>query len=118
MSYGKFAIDCLRSDLGFYREIDRAWVIVYQGSGHSDGPLYFKDVQDDGDGLKAGSIKNCVLFGTYEEACEAAQRSNYIRKLSPNLRRIVQITIEVVHRVDMLEDRPIGVLDALAEIKP
>jgi len=116
MSYGKFAIDILKSDLGFYREVDGQWVVVYQGLGQGNGPLYLR--VEDGMHPAAGNINSCTLFGTYEEACAGARQSQYIMEGMPNvLARVVQLKIKVDVQIDILEDRPIGVLDALAEIK-
>ncbi len=114
MSYGTFAIDILRSDLGFYREVDGAWVVVYQAI-KGTGPIYLRLTDEISKGWTAGSIQNCTLFETYEQACKAALMSDYVRKVT-SLGRVVRLRIKVDVQVDMLEDRPIGVLDALAEL--
>lgn len=132
MSYGKFAIDILRSDLGFFREINGSWIVVYQGENEQlkNYPLYLKlkkpsplsplsPLSPSQEGWAAAGIENCTLFESYDEACEGARQSSYIMRGEPNvLSRIVQITIKVDVQIDLLEDRPINALDALAEIKP
>jgi len=121
VSYGVHAVECLKSDLGFWREVDGKWVVVYQGE--NSGPLYLKIFNPEPggravtvrDGWGASGISECTLFDTYAEACEGAQRSSYIMNLL-SLARIIQIKIKVEATIDLLEDRPINVLDALAEI--
>jgi hypothetical protein len=126
-TYGEFAIDCLRSDLGFWRDVDDKWVVVYQGESGSmstSGPMYLR-VWDPDEADKAGmlsqwsaaGIENCTLFDTYEEACAGARMSEYIMRPF-SMARVVQLKIKVDVTIDMLADRPVNVLDALAEIKP
>lgn len=119
MSYGKFAIDILRSDLGFYREIDRAWVVVYRGI--DKGPLYLRLAPErkhpNGEpGWMSAGIDMCTLFKNYEEACEAVRQIAYIMKPG-TLARVVQLKVKVDVQIELLEDLPIGVLDALAELR-
>lgn len=114
MSYGKFAVDILRSDLGFWREFDGQWVVVYQGSGDSTGPLYLR-VTESPQGWTAADINSCTAFDSYEEACVAARKSDYVMK-TLSLARVMQLRIKVEIKIDLMSDRPIGVLDALAEI--
>lgn len=115
MTYGEHAIDCLRSDLGFWRDVDDKWVIVYQGSTEGGGPLYLKVDKRCTMGWTASGIENCTLFDTYGAASAAAQRADYLQ--SPfALARIVKIKIKVDVQIDLLEDRPIEVLSALAEL--
>ena len=117
MSYGTHAIDCLRSDLGSWRDVDGKWVVVYQASHRSgvEGPLYLR-LTEDGTGWSAAGLGECTLFDTYEQACVAAQTIDYI--MGPfSLARVIKIKIKVDVQIDLLEDLPINVLDALAEIR-
>ena len=125
MTYGEHAIGCLRSDLGFWREVENKWVVVYEGmsgigtcpqSTKSPAGIHYLRLAPETDwGWTAAGINNCTLFDTYEEAQSGAQMSDYIMKPG-TLARIVQLTIKVDVHLYMSADRPIGTLDALAEI--
>jgi hypothetical protein len=63
----------------------------------------------------AGSLANCTVFDSYDEAVAAANEFPYVRDLPPEEKRIIKIKIKTT--VELQEDRPVDVLDALAEAR-
>lgn len=91
------------------------WVIMYPPC--RDGAMLFVTVHGEihgSDGWGGGSLNTCTVFGTWEEASKVAVRIPYIMKQPPHLRRIIKVKIQ--HSAELIEEHPIGVLDALAEL--
>ncbi len=59
-------------------------------------------------------MKYCSVFETYDEAAKFARSVPYIMKQPPHLRRILKLKIK--HSYELIDDRAIGILDALAEL--
>ena len=89
------------------------WVIMYPSS-NEDGFLFLKRNPSSLSGWGGGSLKWCTVFDTWEEASEFAARIPYIMKQQSSHRRILKL--KITHSVELCEELPIGVLDALAEL--
>ena len=91
------------------------WVVMYpsvEGGDGERGPLFVSI--NDGGGWGGGYLNTCTVFGTWKEAAKAAARIPYIMKQPTHLRRIMKL--KIVNTFELVEDRPIELLDALAEL--
>ena len=62
-----------------------------------------------------GQLETCPVFDSYDEAVAAANEFEYVRDLPPEEKRVVKIKLKTT--VELQEDRPVDVLDALAEAR-
>ena len=88
------------------------WVVMYPSCTDAGRPLFVTRM--DNQKWSSGSLQCCTVFETYDEAASFARTIPYIMKQPPHLRRILKLKIQ--HSAELIEDLPIGLLDALAEL--
>lgn len=88
------------------------WVVMYPSCDVDSRPLFVNRLTDQEWG--SGTLKHCTVFETYDEAAAFARSIPYIMKQPPHLRRILKLKIQ--HSAELIEDLPIELLDALAEL--
>jgi len=73
--------------------------------------IIFLKISQDGPGWIGGRFENAYIFGTQEEARQAAQS---FRHTNNRETRIIEIKHQV--SIEVISDVPIDILDALAEV--
>lgn len=102
------------------------WVVLYNGRGDRHLETHHLCIKRSTEPLDsayddiprkwvAGSLATCTVFDSYDEAVAAANEFPYVRALPPEEKRIIKIKIKTT--VELQEDRPVDVLDALAEAR-